>query len=353
VSAAKPKRQTDSIATLIVLALVTCLIWLFAESQTLTRVDADVVVRLESTASHVARWADGRGAENVTITLEGPRSEIEIAASRLRREGVTLEVGARGGPAGAAGEYLLNFSEAVGERAADLLGSASVIHSEPESRLAEVDEIATLEGVRVGFDASSLDLSEAPVIEPPTVDISGPARILAGLGDSPVVTARIDQSVLASLRPGATQRVEAGLVVRGLLPTDRQLVTLLPGRVSVRLAVRSRVSTIRVPSAPVQVLGLPTDFSQWRVTPVRQFVDGLTVSGPSDLVQRIENQELSVVAIVRLTSDELLRGVSEKSATYALLSEDGVIPAPGSLVIQGPEEPIALEVEAMAPGGGG
>lgn len=349
-SAAKPK-QTDSVATLVVLALVTCLIWLFAESQTLTRVEAEVLVRLESTSTRVARWGDGRGAENVAITLEGPRSEIEIAAARLRREGVVLAVGAPGGPGASAGEYQLNLGDAVSASAADHLRSASVIHSEPESRTVVVDEVATLESVPVVFDASSLDLAEPPLIEPATVDISGPASVLTGFGPSPVVTARIEQSVLGALRPGATQRVEAQLAVTGLRPADRTLVTLLPGRVSVRLAVRSRVSTIKVASAPVQVLGLPSDFAQWRVTAVKQFVDGLSVTGPSDLVQRIEAQELSIVAVVRLTSDELLRGVTAKQATYALLSEDGMIPAPASLVISGPDEPVALNVETLAPAG--
>jgi hypothetical protein len=349
VSPAKARKQTDSTVTLIVLAMVTCLIWLFAESQTLTRVDVDVLVRLESTPTRVASWRDGRGDENVTLTLEGPRSEIESAASRLRREGVTLGIGAPGGPDATAGEHRLNLDEAVGASAADLLGSASVIHSEPPARTAVVDEVATLEDVAVVFDATGLDLAEAPGIEPATIDISGPSSVLATLGDEPVVTARSDASVLGALRPGATQRVEARLDVRGLRPADRSRITLLPGRVSVRLAVRSRVSTIDVASAPVQVLGLASDFAQWRVTAARQFVDGLTVTGPSDLVSRIEAQELSVVAVIRLTSDELLRGISEKAPTYALLSQNGIIPAPASLEVDGPNEAIGLTIEDASP----
>ncbi len=347
-SAAKPKRQLDSPATLVVLGLVTCLIWLFAESQTLTRMDVDVLVKLEASEARLARWSDGRGAENVTLTLEGPRSEIDLAAARLRREGVTLAVGAPGGPGTAAREYELDLSDSVRASAAELLGSVSVANAEPESRSVEVDEVATLESVAVSFDATGLDLSEAPTIEPPTVDITGPASVLDSLGESPSATARIDRAALSALRPGAIQRVEAQVEVSGLRPADRSRVNLLPGRVTVRLAVRSRVSTIDVASAPVQVLVLPSDIANWNVTPDRRFVDGLSISGPSDLVSRIEAQELSVVAVVRLTSDELQRGITQKAATYALLTEDGLLPAPATLTIAGPDTPIGLTVEALA-----
>ncbi len=73
-------------------------------------------------------------------------------------------------------------------------------------------------------------------------------------------------------------------------------------------------------------------------------------------MERIRSQELSIVAVVRLTSDELQRGVTEKEATYALLTADGLAPAPASLVIEGPGELIGLTVEAVSPsadGGGG
>ncbi len=207
------KKRIDSPATLVVLGLVTLLIWLFAESQTLARVDVETVVRLDSPDGLllVTRWADGRAGQNVTLTLEGPRNEIDSAAARLRRDGVALSAGAAGGPGTAAGVYELDVSDAVEESAAAQLGTVSVVRSEPVNFSVEVDALTTLSDVPVIFDASRFDLAEPPVIEPATVEITGPASVLRELDDTASVVARVDQAAVDGLRPGVTQRIERGL----------------------------------------------------------------------------------------------------------------------------------------------
>jgi len=62
------------------------------------------------------------------------------------------------------------------------------------------------------------------------------------------------------------------------------------------------------------------------------------------VVSRLADRELSVVAVVRLSSDELQRGIESKQATYALLTAEGLEPAPASLVIEGPEAAIGLTI---------
>ena len=342
------RTQRDTPVTMVVLALVTVLIWLFAESQTLSRVEVETVVTLSAPEglSRVAHWADGRGPGTVLLTLEGPRGEIDSAALRLRREGVTLTVGADGGPGTDPREYTLDMREAVRRSAGSLLGSVAVQSAEPASRVVDVDELITLDEVTVEFDSTGLDLAEPAVIEPPTVRVTGPSKVLGpGVG----VRATLDRAAAAALRPGASQRLDARLEVTGLAAGDRTEVVVTPNRCVVRLSVRSRVRTLDVASAPVQVLGLPTDLARWRVTPGQQFVDGLTITGPSDLVAKIESRELSVVAVIRLTSDELQRRVTEKTPTFALLSADGVVPVPASVQITGPTAAVPLVIEPATP----
>jgi len=351
------RRRLDSPATYVVLFLVTCLIWLFAESQTLTRADVETAVTLESPEglARVARWVEGGRSVSVTLSLEGPRSEIDAATALLRRQGVTLPVGADGGPGSAPRVYELDLAESVRRAAADELGSVSISRAEPEARRVEVDEVITVQAP-ASFDASGLDLAEPASIEPAEVEVRGPAGVLRALADDLAAEARLEPSARASIRPGVEQRLEARVALPALSPDDRARVTVTPQRVSVRLLVRSKVSTIEVASAPVQVLGLATDLARWRVTPDRRFVDGLAVTGPSDLIERLESRELSIVAVLRLTTEDLQRGVAEKAPSFALLTADGLTPAPAALEITGPGEPVGLEIvdtEAAAPAGDG
>jgi hypothetical protein len=345
-------RQVDSPATVVVLALVTVLIWLFAESQTLTRTEVETVVTVEAPEGldRVARWSGGGSSVNVALSIEGPRSEIGAAAARLRREGVVVEVGSPGGPGLEPREYDVDLREAVALAAGEALGGVTVRAAEPARHTLVVEEVLTLDDVPVEFSEEGLDLSEPATIEPAAVRVKGPASALREVVEANEfrVKARIDRSTADSLRPGMSQRVEARLELPGLTPEQRSRVTISPSRANVRLAIRSRVSTAEVATAPVQILGLPSDLAQWRVTPAQRFVDGLRVTGPSDVISRIEGRELSVVAVVRLTSDELQRGIDKKEATYALLTEDGLEPVPASLTIEGPEGAIGLTIEEMA-----
>lgn len=350
---ASGRKRLDSPATYVVLFLVTCLIWLFAESQTLTRADVETAVTLESPEglARMARWVEGGRSVSVTLSLEGPRSEIDAATALLRRQGVTLPVGSEGGPGSAPRIYELDLAESVRRAAADELGSVSILRAEPEARRVEVDEVITVQA-RASFDATGLDLAEPASIEPAEVEVRGPAGVLRALADDLEAEARLEPSARASIRPDVEQRLEARVALPALSPDDRARVTVTPQRVIVRLLVRSKVSTIEVASAPVQVLGLASDLARWRVTPDRRFVDGLTVTGPSDLIERLESRELSIVAVLRLTTEDLQRGVAEEAPTFALLTADGLTPAPAALEITGPGEPVGLEIvdtEAAAP----
>ena len=343
----------DSPATAVVLALVACLIWLFAESQTLTRLDVETLVSLESPEGldRTARWGDGEAVVNVSVTLEGPRSEIDAAAARLRRDGVTVTVGAPGGPGVTPRVYDVDLREAVEAAAGGQLGSVSVRAADPARRPVDVDELLTIAQAPVVFDATGLDLAEAPVLDPPTVRVTGPASVLReifGEDDAVRVQARLDRAATSALRPGASQRLEARLEIDGLAAAARSRVSIAPGRAGVRLTVRSRVSSLDVATAPVQILCLPSDLARWRITTAQRFVDGLRVTGPSELLQQLESREVSVVAVVRLTSDELQRRVTEKSASYALLTADGVAPLPATVTIEGPDEAIGLTIVAVS-----
>jgi hypothetical protein len=344
-------RQVDSPATIVVLALVTILIWLFAESQTLARTEVETVMTLEAPEGldRVVRWMSGQDSARVALSLEGPRSEVESAAVRLRREGIEVAVGAPGGPGVEPRMYDLDLREAAQLAAREALGGVSVRAADPLRQRVEVDELLELEDVPVEFEGEGLDLAEPATLDPATVRVSGPATVLRPLVDNDAlrVEARLDRSALASLRPGASQRVEARVEIPGLSSEQRSRVTVAPSRVGVRLAIRNRTSSVDVATAPVQILGLPSDLARWRVTPAQRFVDGLRVTGPSDVVSRVADREVSVVAVVRLTSDELQRGIGEKQATYALLTEEGLEPVPASLTIEGPEGPIGLTIEEM------
>lgn len=330
----------ERLKTILSVALITALIWLFAESESLTQTSIDAPVRLIAPAGseRVVRIADTAWTGSVQIQLQGSRSVIERAPRQLGA-GVELLLGAPGVP-GAAGEHTIDLREALRlNPPLDRVG-ATIVGIEPSSVRVEIERLVRRTDVPVRLELDRLDIDIQHELQPSVVSVMLPESLSERLGDRIGVVARLDPDDLDRLTEDERHTMTATLSLAGAM-RDQRLITISPSTVDVSLVVRSRADRITLASVPVHLQLLPMDANEWRVTVHDQFLTDVTVVGPVDIIERIRTNQLPVIALLSLSTDELERRITEKRATFRLL--------PDELRFEGGDRPVRITIEPRRP----
>ena len=328
-----------TVRTLGVVSLVTVLTWLLAESQTVQRRTLTVDVRLDAGGdSRALRVVPGSAWDGlVEVTLEGAAANVE-AVRREARNGFVLTLGEEIGAE--PGERVVDLRDALRLDAALVDSGVSVVDvSVPEVAI-EVRTVGeVLLPVAVGLAEGSE--GEVTVVDPAAVLARGPTSVLELLGDTGRVT--VPESILEGLLPGqSAERVSLAVSVEGRsgerMGSGLWGLRVSPERVAVSVTVRSRVTTAELGSVPVQVLLAPSELDRWEIelAPEDRDIRGVRVTGPAAAVQRVVGGELPLVAVVRLSFEELERGVTVKEAELPVL--------PGGLRVEADDLTVGVTV---------
>jgi len=335
--AGRGQASLEGIKTGAMIALVSVVVWLFAEAQSITELAIETEIRFEAGADRTLRVVDPDWSGMATARLDGPRSAIDLVSDELSR-GVTLSLGAAGVPR-SAGEHVINLSDAI-QGAPPLKGSGvSVVGIEPATISVEIDRMVRLEDVPIELELTGIELEREAELSPSTVTVTLPSEAAQSLGDSPTVIARPSPEDLRLAEEGVRYTFRAPLSLpRGA--SNRAGVTISPSMVQVSIVVRRRVESHTVSFAPVWVLLPPNEMERWRVEipPEDQGVEDVTVTGPSDVIERIRLQQLTVVGVVELTDVELERRIDSKAVAFPLL--------PDSVTVDAAGRRISLRIEA-------
>ncbi len=338
-----------TLRTLGVVTLVTVLTWVLAESQTVQQRSVTVEVRFaaggDQRAVRVSPDQDSgspRWTGLVEVTLEGAAGPIE-SVRRSLRSGVTLTVGDE--VSAEPGVRAVDLREALRLDGA-LAGSGVSIREVGPPRVTL--EVRAVEDRTAPVRAVLPEGSDTEVIavDPAVVTVRGPTTLLpeAGLEAEAIVP----PAALEGLLPGQTvDRVAASLRLPGL--DGAWAVRVNPERVSVSVRARSRLETVVVASVPVQVLLAPSELDRWsiEVAPEDRDIRDVRVTGPVEQVARVSSGDLRLVAVVRISFEELERGVGVKEATLTGLN--GTLP--GGLRAEADDLSVRLTVIPREGGG--
>ena len=330
------------VRTGIVVVLVTLLVWVFAENESLRTQPLEVSVRLEATREdRLLTPASGAGREawdgGVRLVVEGSVASVERLRTQVI-EGVTLRAGEQ-----------LQLQE--GDNSVDLatalqrhraFAGVTVREAEPRSLDVRVDTLEEIE-LPVAGVAEDVELTAAP--SPGVVRVRAPRRLIEALPDGATAQARLTPAMLASAPEG---RLEVIPGVRVFAPEPlggRPGVTITPPAVDVSVTLRSRSAFTVLATTPVHVRLPAAELGDWDVSIVGASVlRDVRVSGPKDLIERIERNELPVVATVTLTFEDLERGIESKAARFTTL------PTPLQFEVEDPT--VRLEIRRRdAPAG--
>lgn len=313
--------------------LVSALIWVWAEGETLS--PRSVVVTLafpEDPANElVVRPEDPGWSRNVTVKLEGPVRATDQAAT-LMGSRLKLSSTMRGMPSQPGQSISLDLREAIS--GLPNLAPGTVAGVEPRTVLVRAVRMVTRElPVRVDLP-KQLAIDGDPVVTPPAVQLRIPESVAAAMdetsttpgavGPGPVAIASISQSDLASLRGDGPQTLQAPVRLPPALlaASDIGPIAATPEKVSITFRVKKSVDAAKLPTVPVWFSLPPTeDGGKWSIEILDKFLGDATLTGPSDDVRRIKAGEVTLKAVVELSSDELERAATDhvlltKTATF-------------------------------------
>lgn len=330
-----------------VVSLVTVMIWLFAEAESLAKSQHEARLRfVDPSGAKIVKIISPGWDGTVTVTVQGPASAVQNAPAILG-EGVEIPLNRAGVP-DADGEQPVDMRTAL--RADRRLSDAglTVVDVEPATLRIDVEPLDELSDVEVVPEVAGVELAEPVVVDPPRVHVRGPSTVigaLKSLARGPRVIARPSAGAVEGLTPGARQTIDATVTLPPAIARDRSEAQVTPSTVRLTLTIKGRKESIRVPSAPVQVLLPPHELDKWRVeiNPDDQLVKDVRITGPGELISQVRDGRIPVVAVLALSSDDLQARIAAKPIDFWRL--------PPGLTVEGGDAPIRLTIEPRTPSG--
>lgn len=310
--------------TIILVTLVTAIIWVFAESESLqaNTFHVEVTFAPEPGAKYTVDLAQDSPAVRgntvrTDLVIEGPTAALDIVGRNLRNP-VLVTLGMPGFPTDP-GRHTLDLQTVLREHPdLRLAGHGVSIKSiNPETVVATVEELASVP-VKITVDVPGAELDGPPEVKAQAATVTLPQPQVSRITQDTAVIARIDPAALARLNPGRKETITG---VRLVAPPELASIPKLriePGAVDVALTLRTKTASIKVPSVPVHVRIAPGELSKWDIEIPEQdrFLTDVTVSGPSDLVKQIQDKTVPLIATVSLSFEELERNIPSKDAVF-------------------------------------
>ena len=311
----------SSLRNIAFVLIVTCLIWLFAESESLRPLQspAEIVFVTEPGSDRIIDVPDGvdvtGGKVRARIELDGGAAAIDKAERVLRRP-LVLSPGMEGVPR-ESGDRLIRLYDAV--RAFPELRALGVTirKVDPQDVRVIIDEMETRQ-LKVAAVVDSDEVDGVIEVRPPVVTIRLPKSEASKLTEASTVTARLDAEVVRSLARGRRQSVPG---VPLTLPPEIAAsthVSIEPRAVDVSLTMKLQTRAITLASVPVHLRMAPGELNKWDVEIPEQdrFITDVTLTGTLEGIKAIEDKSSPVIATVALSFEELERGVATKEVVF-------------------------------------
>ena len=311
----------EFIRNALIVIVITCLVWLFAEAESLrtTQGPAEIVFVTEAGSDRVVMLPDSAdklsGRVMTQVEIEGSAASID-AAERVLRRPLRLTPGMDGVPR-EPGERMVRQAEGLRSHPDLRQLGITVRKIDPAEVRIMIDQIETRE-LKVVSPVERDDVEGAVEVRPATVKMRLPASQAKLLAESSVLTARLDADVVRSLTRGRRQTVPG---VTLALPPELTLPGVVapePRTVDVSLTMRAQVRTITIPTVPVHVRLAPAELGMWDIEIPEQdrFITDVSCTGPFEGIAALEDRSVTLVATLALSFEELERGITSKEVVF-------------------------------------
>lgn len=310
---------------LVVITVLTMVIWLFAEGESLGEDEPNARVQFLGVGDPpVLLVSTPQFDTNVSIVIRGSRGAIQAARSALDNP-IVLRPGDPPIIPDTDGVHTIRLREAL-EAYAPLASTGVIIESVRPQRVDvivselvehELPIVPVLEGIVTEGEPQS---------QPATARLRVPRALIPELDDI-TLTARVTSDAIGDDVTSGPRTITVPLRLPVSI-TGEAGVALLTPRATVSFSLRSTITTRTYPSVPVQLLLSAPGHNGWDITiePQQQLIE-VELEGPSEVLQRFDDSSIRLVAALSLSDVELSRGITEKGVRLIVLRND----LPGSL----------------------
>lgn len=306
-------RIRNGIWSHLIVTIVTLLIWLWAAGETRDSRTFNVV-RLQFAVTEPANWVITPPQQPLTIVVEGSPFSLQ-RADQLFRQALKVTLTAT------RGKQVIDVYERL--PALDEFRELGVrlVSTEPQAVEVELDEIVRTQ-VRVKPVLPGVTTEGEIDVEPSEVTVAAPSQALARYQRGVTVEAPVEGFEIESFQPGERQSLEVKLRTReGFAPSE---VTITPPKARITFTVRSRTRELVLDTVPVQLSTPPEAIRSHVVELDTPELSQVPIVADAELIKRIENSEVPVVAVVHLSEREIQTRIDSKPISYLVaLLPDG------------------------------
>lgn len=341
-----------NIKTFALVTMVSALIWVWAENESLTSVVVSPRIDLAVPNGALAWQIDGaEWTGTARLTLRGSNAAVD-GAQRVLAAPVMLTPGLGSIPS-VAGEHVVDILVALREH--PLLRRLGVTFTEAEPPTIKI-KLTELEAVNLPVIAA-LDGAEfdgEPMVAPKTVTMKLPKGLAALLPKDGTATALIDEEALArfsgagvssalggnsGLGPFTVQaKVVVPSIVGVLSVADAQRVVIVPETVAVSFKIKSRIESLLIPEVPVWIVLPSGGGERYSVAAEEASIANVKVTGPREAIRAMRAAGDPVRGYVVLSEEDLRVGITSKAVQFSL--------APTLLKFEAPNPTVKLLITA-------
>lgn len=302
--------------TFIVVTIITLLVWILAEGQTLRTQNAAAKISFQTGSNtRIVRIDPGESFDgSVTAKVTGSTGRLEDLLDALRAP-IVINVDAE--TSSGSGLRAIDLRDALRSVPPFAQSGISLAEVDPQFVQVEVDDLVQRD-VPVRVELPDVQLEGTYRVTPETVRFSLPKTLSESLPAEDVyVRAVVQPEQIANLPTGREQTIASVRVVPSQVLTDAWYSRAARTQVSLTLTLRSRTATELIPTVPVQVRVAPTELERFDISIPEsdRFLHDVTVRGPSTLIERMRaDSTLRPIAVVALSFEELERGITAKNA---------------------------------------
>lgn len=298
--------RSEKLKTYLLVTVVTILVWLYLENENIRRYD-NVPLDIVLTPATPQLIVSATKASPVLVSVRCSTNQYEqlkaLAASgplkiELREDAASPE------------QTLVLLDKLNSLRSLSDLG-VIVEDVRPMTLSARVERLVE-RSVPVVINSGDLQLQAAPTIEPAKVSLTLPASLAEGLGDLTLA------APLASLPNASSFEVNEPylLAVPVALPESlrRPGVKVEPASVKVGFTIRKLTKETVVPRVTIVIEAPLVKLADYTIKLDENdlFIRDVRLTGPNDLIDRIDRGEIPITAVLRLTAAELDSDLTSK-----------------------------------------
>jgi hypothetical protein len=306
----------SAIKTLLLVLLVSSLIWLWAEAESLSTQVLSPRLEPATGTDWTMRVGETDWTGSVRVRVRG--SSIALAqARRLLAEPLRLAPGVGGVPADP-GEHSVDLRAYLGNIPEIARLGVAVDEVDPPVVKIVVDRLAT-RTIPIRPALEGLEIDGEVRVDPAGAVVRAPVWVFDGLEPNATVSATPDEQALAAFRGDGPQSVRARLALPESL-AGKPGVTISPQAARLTLKLRGPLRTITLARMPVQLVLPAVESLRYDVELLDPFVDAVKVTGPRDLVAALEERDAAgdrPPALLVLTPADLEKRVESKAVVFA------------------------------------